>query len=132
MTRSRTSDEAIYRLIRQGVDDARHQLATAFAIIEMRGCVSEDVFGHISRAVSQYEESEQEFRGQSEWLNSRQRYLLETDLRDIWRKFWVVMVSVSRMAKGNPVMYNGLRSLRLKFAIAGGSSKREVQAAGGL
>ena len=131
MTQSRTSDEAIYRLIRQGIDDARFQLGSALSIIEMRGTLSEDVLGRVVRAMDQYEQSREEFATQSEYMSSRGQSIIENDLVDLWKKFWFVMSSVSRMANGNLVFYNHLRGLRLRFVIPGGLLEQRAQAAGG-
>lgn len=131
MTRSRTSEEAIYRLIRQGIDDARFQLGSALSIIEMRGSLSEEVLERVARAVGQYEQSRAEFEAQAGDMSPRGRSIIEDDLLDVWKKFWFVMSGVSRMAKGNPIFYTSLRGLRLRLVIPGGLSEHGVQAAGG-
>lgn len=131
MTQSRTSDEAIYRLIRHGVDDARFQLGSALSIIEMRGALSEDVLSRVGRAMDQYEQSWAEFATQAECMSPRGQSIIENDLVDLWKKFWFVMSCISRMANGNRVFYNGLRGLRLRFVIPGGLLDHGTQAAGG-
>jgi hypothetical protein len=131
MAKSRTSDEAIYKLIRQGVDDARFQLGSALSIIEMRGELSEVVLSRVVRAMNQYEQSQAEFAAQMGSMSSRGQSIIEGDLVDLWKKFWFAMSTISRMANGNLTFYNSLRDLRLRFVIPGGLLEQRAQAAGG-
>jgi len=129
--RSRTGDEAIYRLILQGIDDARFLLGSALSAMEMQGEVSEDALNRIVRAMDQYGESRAEFDRQFNDLGSRQRHIVESDLRDLWRKLWFAVSGVSRMANRNPSFYNRLRDLRLKFVIPRGPHEQGTLAIGG-
>lgn len=131
MTQSKTSDEAIYKLIRQGIDDARFLLGSALSMVEMQEALTEEALGRVMRAMTQYEQSQVEFAAQLDDLSSRRQLIIEDDLRDVWRKMWVVASSVSRMAKGNPIFYNRLRDLRLRFVIPGGLREQRAQVAGG-
>jgi hypothetical protein len=131
MTQSKTGDEAIYRLIRQGIDDVRFQLGSAQSMMELHGVLTEETLGRITRAVTQYEQSQTEFAIQLNDMSARRQLIVEQDLVDVWKKLWFVMAGVSRMAKGNPVFYNRLRDLRLKLMIPGGLFEQRAQAAGG-
>ena len=131
MTQSKTGDEAIYRLIRQGIDDARFQLGSAQSVLELQGVLTDETLARVTRAVTQYEQSQTEFAIQLNDMSARRQLVIEHDLVDVWKKLWFVMSGVSRMAKGNPVFYNRLRDLRLKFVIPGGLFEPKAQAAGG-
>lgn len=132
MKKSKTSDEALYRLIRQSIDDAMFHLGSALSITEMRGSVAADTISRIEHAMCQYEEAVVEFHDQFDELNHRQRSLIQGDFDMMRKKLWVVMVAVSRMAKSNPVLYNCLRETRLKFVVLGRTENQETLAAEAL
>lgn len=129
MIRSNTSDDALFRLIQQGVDDAMLHIGSAFVVLEVNECV-EGSIPHIVRAMRGYQDAKRELEQGREAIGVRRYQLLNDRLDDIRRKVWIIMSTISGMVRGKPALYNELRELRRSFLVSGVASEG-ARAAGG-
>ena len=129
MTRPRRTEDVVYALIRQALDDAHLHLCAADAMT--RGGSIVEAIQRAERAASAYEESKTEFLSQCEVMGHRRRGDVDRDLNELCRRLWTTVATLSVVAKTNIVVYNQLRSLRRSFLILGGIPSRKAQAIGG-
>jgi hypothetical protein len=127
MTRPRRTEDVVFALIRQAIDDAHFHLCAADAMVR-DGSVMEAI-RRIERAAGSYSEAKSEFLCQRETIGHRRRNDIDGNLNELFRRLWIAVATVSRMEKSNTVTYNQLRGLRRGFLIFGGLSGEEAQAA---
>ena len=128
MTRPRRTEDVVYALIRQALDDANLHLCAADAMV--RGGSVMEAIRRIERAASSYEEAGAEFTCQRETMGHRRRSDVSGDLNAVCRRLWIAVADVSRIAKTSAVAYNQLRGLRRGFLIFGGLADANARAAG--